>query len=590
MVDDVVESDETERLILSLETRWEDPYVDFKRQLSLSKMNEKAEFVKDILGLANTQGASRRFLPVGWDDQTRTVVPPGVSPQINQDRLQQILNTYTDPPPHLSYRTSEWHGVPVGIIEVIREPLRVPYRVSRRVGKRDVGEVFVRHGTITEAPTPRELDALAEEGLNARLREGADELISPDRASLRFTPLGLSTGSLLTPKAAATFQDRTIAVDLAASVPDPTRRLFQRLQAIHRQGIWNYGMYTVADTYALQVIEHAFAARLLDYYENRVPLLNARGVESEVSCSSFQDLLASTTTGRWRLRSLRLPGKSVPFNGTLAALFAWARHEGLLRGQRSRRFDIVLPRMLARTRPLQYSVHMPVDSSASIRQTGEFINQLWGFSTQGGEVFSSPMERRVLVLGWSRQGDAAGTFLPEQLASYPDVADWRFIVVLGVDRGGAVDDFHSDFELTPLPTSLLHGEDGLEPTLEWLSREAGQVDTVEILDRYFVINLGDRLWPRSVGQFAALHSSERTGRWLLVQADSPFDAFAHARASLQASGEHRLLGCCNACWVTAKVTGSWRHVMTAASNMGLDVTPVPTAGVEVPMRRHWLQS
>jgi hypothetical protein len=582
-----VEVDEAAQLILNLEKRWEDPYVDFKRQLSLRSVQDRAEFIKDILGLANTQGQSRRFLLVGWDDRTRTVLPPGVGRRPKRDQLQQVLNAYSDPPPHITYETYKWRGALVGILEVIREPIRVPHKVSRKLGKREVGEVFVRHGTITEAPTPRELEALNEEGLNARLREGADELIRPDRTSLRFTPLGLSTSGVLTPRAAAAFQDQTIALDLSDSVPDRTRKLFKRLQTIHRLGIWAYDMYTVADGYAIQVLEHAFTERLLGYYGNHIPIVGLRSSDHDVRAESFQELLGSRGKGRWRLKSLKMPGKTMPFDGTLEGLFAWARNEGLLRGQRSRRFDIVLPRILRRMRPLEYMVHMPVDSSRSVRLTGEFINQLWGAPTPAGEIFPAPIPRRTLVLGWSPRGDSMGTFLPEQLADQTDRSDWRFIVVLGVDTAGALQDFHSDFECTPLPVRLLRGEGSWQETQDWLSHEPQPRDTVDVLDRYFVVNLRDSSPPRQVGQLAALTGARRTGRWFLLQADFPLDAFAHIRAHQQGRPDHKLLGICNTCWVDGKAKGSWNQILAAASSLGLDTRPVPASGIEVPMRLFW---
>jgi hypothetical protein len=59
----------------------------------------------------------------------------------------------------------------VGTIEILRDRKRLPYVVARSLGDKkriERGQVFVRHGSQTEAPTERELDALCEEGEQAR--------------------------------------------------------------------------------------------------------------------------------------------------------------------------------------------------------------------------------------------------------------------------------------------------------------------------------------------------------------------------------------------------------------------------------------
>jgi hypothetical protein len=581
------EEDATARLIGELEGRWEDPYVDFKRQIGLRSASDKAEYVKDMLGLANTQGRSRRFLMIGWDDESKSVVTAALSSRITQDRLQQVLNRYADPPPHISYTTHLWRGSVVGLIEITREPIRLPYKVSRRIGKRNEGEVFVRHGTITEPPTPRELQALHDEGLNARLKESADDLIRPDRRSLAFTPIGLSLQGVMSPKTAAQFQDHTVDVQLNDAVPEDTRRLFERLQSIHRLGIWSYDMYTVADGFALQVLEHAFAVRLIVYYDHQIPVIDRKHRKRKIEARGIRELVDGMGSKSWRLVSRVAPAAMLPFTCTLAGLFNWARHEALLPGQRSRRFDFLLPRILGRMRPLDYALHMPVDSSLAIRQVGEFINQLWGSSTTDGEIFPAPMKRREFVLGWTPERDQMVRLLPDQLAESKVRSHWRYVVVLGVDRAESLDDFHSDFERTPYPAELLHAEASWAETLDWLSYRKRTTDSIEILDRYFVINLADTSPPRNLGQFAALAGLERRGRWLLLQADSPIDAFVHAKIHRQGPPRHKLLGQCNVCWVDGKVVGSWQRVIAAATNIGLVVEPISAARIEVPMSITW---
>ncbi len=55
----------------------------------------------------------------------------------------------------------------VGVLEVLRDPAQVPYRFSRDAGRYAKDDVFVRHGSHVEPPTPAELAALIEEGQRA---------------------------------------------------------------------------------------------------------------------------------------------------------------------------------------------------------------------------------------------------------------------------------------------------------------------------------------------------------------------------------------------------------------------------------------
>lgn len=576
-----------ENLILELATRWEDPYVEFKETLSIKSDTSKAEFIKDVMGLATTQGSARRFLMIGWSDKTRKVQVPGVDPELREEQLQQILNSYCEPPPHIVYFTHMWEGALVGVIEIVRESIRLPYQISRDFGRRKKGEVFVRHGTITEPPTPRELESLRQEGTNAKLREAANPLIRPDQATLRFTGLGLSMGGLISPEAAVRLQKHNVDFELAEAVPDDTRKLFQRLQAIHMQGIWEYQMFTVADDYALHVLEHALWERLLDYYNRQPPLLDVRGRVTQIQPATISEIAKLVAKSRYRLRSSREPTTSLAFSGDLTDLFRWARHEGLLCGQRSRRFDIVYPRMLARLRPLTYSLRMPVDSSRLIREVGEFINQVWGTATPDGQIFPTPLSRAVVILGWPPERNQIAKLRPDTFSEDRGRGSWEFIVLLAVESDNQLFEFHSDIESTLFSARLLAGPMGWEETSDWLKIHPHESDTVDVLDRWFVARLDSRDWARNLGQLAGLSPSERQGKWILMQADFPIDAVVHARSLSNPAENHRAIGTCDRCWVSAKASGSWRRVLSVASDLGADITPTPSKQVETPMRRGW---
>src|SRR5262249_14005576 len=84
------------RFIDYLIAEWETTSVEFKREIHLGTAGEKAEFIKDVIALANTQASGKRWLITGFDDKTREYYGPP-DPTVTQDRIEDILSCYTDP-------------------------------------------------------------------------------------------------------------------------------------------------------------------------------------------------------------------------------------------------------------------------------------------------------------------------------------------------------------------------------------------------------------------------------------------------------------------------------------------------------------
>lgn len=161
-----IESKLIDRLVLE----WETTSVDFKRELYIDTADQKAELIKDIIGLANTQASGRRWLVIGFDDKTRCYFGPPDS-KLTQNRLEQVLSQYTDAVISIKYDVVDYRAGKVGKIEVLRDPKKVPYRVSKSIGDKKrilQNQIFVRHGSQTEVPTADELKALQDEGNRAR--------------------------------------------------------------------------------------------------------------------------------------------------------------------------------------------------------------------------------------------------------------------------------------------------------------------------------------------------------------------------------------------------------------------------------------
>jgi hypothetical protein len=158
------------RFIDQLVQEWETTSVDFKRELYLDNENQKAEFIKDILSLANTQASGRRWMIIGFDDKTRCFHTPP-DPKLSQNRLEQLLAHYTSPVVDIRYEVVGYRSGQVGKIEVLRDAKKLPYKVAASVGNKksiSVGQMFVRHGSQVEEPTDLERDSITTEGERAR--------------------------------------------------------------------------------------------------------------------------------------------------------------------------------------------------------------------------------------------------------------------------------------------------------------------------------------------------------------------------------------------------------------------------------------
>lgn len=129
----------------------ENERVEFKRLLDLESAPNKAEFIKDVISLANSAEPSGYML-VGIENNG-TIVGCG---HFEEERIQQILNTYTEPPVQ-----AHCHIVPtsnlmtVGAIE-IRGPHK-PHKVARSIERLNQNDVFVRHGSVVVKASPEEI-------------------------------------------------------------------------------------------------------------------------------------------------------------------------------------------------------------------------------------------------------------------------------------------------------------------------------------------------------------------------------------------------------------------------------------------------
>lgn len=155
--------------LAAMVSEWETVTVDFKEALPLNSARQKAEFIKDVMGLATTKASGdRRHMVVGYSDRTRQFTSP-LEGAMSEDRLESLVNAYIAPPqPRLRLIRVPSGAGEVGVVELTRDPRHVPYRVSKAIQKLRVGDVFVRHGTHSARPDAEELADLEAEARRAR--------------------------------------------------------------------------------------------------------------------------------------------------------------------------------------------------------------------------------------------------------------------------------------------------------------------------------------------------------------------------------------------------------------------------------------
>lgn len=371
------------------------------------------------------------------------------------------------------------------------------------------------------------------------------ELITPDERTLRFTSLGFSTAGVLSADDAAEYQQRTIAhCDLHEDVPELTRKGFERLRTLHSYGVLCYEAFTVAQDLAWLQLEQALRERFVAFYEGTIPLTRVRsGQALPITASNFEQVEAAFRSGgthckgRWEL-ALRRAG-TMPFRGSMAELLSWARKEKLLDGQRNGKLDPIYVELRNAVAHPDYHLGGPPDSARTIRDLAEIINRLWGHRTPGGRLYPAPLERQVLVVAWTDApaGTIGTTLRYYQLEAFvhrsrpPDEGNWTCVVVLGVFDDESLRDFNGQYERTTFPTALLWGPGSPEDALAWVSANQPEADTTDYLDRLFCVRIyeGRVSLPRRPEIALALSPDRREGRWLVVRADVPNDAFGHGR-------------------------------------------------------------
>lgn len=144
-------------IIKLIEEGQEGPTLDFKEDLLLESDKDKAEFMKDIIALANSGGTAH--IITGIEDDTWK--PVGIKTSHTPEQLNQILKDKCDPPLRVEYVEKEILHYNIGVIEVVGD--NPPYIVAvpdRYGGVIERGTIFIRNFNMNEGARRTDLDQM----------------------------------------------------------------------------------------------------------------------------------------------------------------------------------------------------------------------------------------------------------------------------------------------------------------------------------------------------------------------------------------------------------------------------------------------
>ncbi|MEV6825667.1 hypothetical protein [Amycolatopsis sp. NPDC051102] len=409
-----------------------------------------------------------------------------------------------------------------------------------------------------------------------------DELRQVDDRTLRFTPMGLGLGVQMRPEDAAEFQQQVVAqFELAPEVAEGTRNSFEDLRKVFAYGLFCYEIFTLVNDRGLLVLEQALRDRFIDHHKGAVAFVDLDGCQHTVSAPNYQQLY-SVVRKNPRRKLLFDDGETIDFNGTLGGLRTWARHLGLLRGQRNHAVEQAITRLRnTAAHPAGYHLTTPVDAARTLSDLAEIINHLWGVTTPGGRLYPTLIRREVVVLAWDAAGTQQQTALADELSAAVDPGDqlWQCVIVRAVFRPDqhitdpGLSEFDSRCEVTQYPADLLWGPGSITDAAAWYAEHRPEPDECDYLDRTFLIRHdgADLYLPVRPSVAASLPDADQCGKWYAIKADHPTDAYHHVRNLIAGVGCARR-GRCSQCPVETIRVGSYQEVISLTA---APATPLP---------------
>ncbi|MET7737762.1 hypothetical protein ABZT02_41675 [Streptomyces sp. NPDC005402] len=362
----------------------------------------------------------------------------------------------------------------------------------------------------------------------------------------------------------------------------------------------------MVDDRALLVMEQALRERFVQWCAGAVTFEDANGCEPPVTedVRTYDDVFAAVKKmgRRSRRRPRQQPSPQwrlkvgitlIDFNGMLAGLRTWARAAGLLRGQRTRGIEHAMSKLRdAVADPTGYHRTTPVETARTLHDLAELINQLWGHPTPGGRLYPAPVERGIVVMAWNDEG-SVHMAQADALRDDTDADGYHYILIRSASGPGSrYEDaywaaFDARFETTQFPTDYLWGPRSRSDALAWLDAEQPKGDTVDYVDRVFMLREHDgQVYPPMHPEVAAdLTEEHQRGTWRTVRADFPEHVFAHVRG-LSSPG-HARTGDCRNCAAHHLESGSHEQALRAAEDAIGVVTPRRPPAVRIPDSFLW---
>lgn len=160
----MISEDEIIELVRSKE---ESPTLDYKQDLPLQSDGDKAEFVKDVIALANSGEIAH--IIIGVEDGTGR--PVGFKTHHTAEQMNQILKDKCDPPISVEYVERNILGYEIGVIEINGENPPYVVSVADKLGGAlsanpqkqfyiERGTVFIRNYNINEGAKRADLDKI----------------------------------------------------------------------------------------------------------------------------------------------------------------------------------------------------------------------------------------------------------------------------------------------------------------------------------------------------------------------------------------------------------------------------------------------
>jgi hypothetical protein len=137
------------KIIQLIKKAEEGPTLDYKEDLPLTSDGDKAQFVKDVIALANS--GELAHIIVGVEDGTGK--PVGFKTPHTSEQINQILKDKCDPPISVEYGEKDILGYAIGIIEFKGENppyiVSVPDKFGGRLSSNPNKSFSIQRGTVS---------------------------------------------------------------------------------------------------------------------------------------------------------------------------------------------------------------------------------------------------------------------------------------------------------------------------------------------------------------------------------------------------------------------------------------------------------